>query len=621
MSLRVKVIGLILFVFFVYGVLDYGVQRMLILPSFVSLEQEESGKNMDRAEQAIKREIQHLDLSATDWSVWDDTYRFVQDRNEAYLEANLNKQAINSLKVNLLFIFDADQQQVWGMVYDLDGQQEIVIPGLTEQLGNIHLTELDATVEGVLITAHGPLLISAKPVLTSDNKGPVKGYVVLGRFLNTASISEQARIGLHATVLGNQAMDPKMTDIVTEMKGPGDTIIRNDGNMNRVYRVMPGTDEKPALLLQVDVPKAISARGEKSIEFALLSLLGAGFVILVVLIISLERMVLIPLKRLTDHAVAMGKDNHHSVPIALNREDEIGTLGQEFNRMVDRLAIARKSLMEQSYKSGMAEVAIGVLHNVGNVLNSVNVSCTLIMEQLRESSINDVSKVAGLLAEPEGGLRQFLTEDPRGEMIPSYLASLATVLQKEQQLMLKETESLRCQVEHIKEIVIMQQSYGGVSTVNETILPEQLMEDTFKLNADALARHEITVKREYQEVPPIIVDKHKVLQILINLINNAKDACVDGGGKEKSIILRIFSSGHNCVSMQVADNGIGITPEHLTRIFQYGFTTRKYGHGFGLHSSALAARELGGNLTVYSDGPGCGATFTLELPFQSGDRT
>jgi len=621
MSLRVKVISLILFVFLVYGVLDYGVQRMLILPSFVSLEQEESVKNMDRAEHAIKREIQHLDLSATDWSVWDDTYRFVQDRNAAYLEANLNKQAINSLKVNLLFIFDADQQQVWGMIYDLDSQQEIVIPGLAEQLGSIHLTEEEATVEGVLITAHGPLLISAKPVLTSNNKGPVKGYVVLGRFLNTASISEQARIELHATVLGNEAMDSQLTAIVTEMKGPGETIIRSDSDLNKVYRVINGMDAKPALLLQVDVPRSISARGEKSIEFALLSLLGAGLVILAVLIISLERMVLVPLKRLTNHAVAVGKDNHHSAPLALNRKDEIGTLGQEFNQMVDRLAVARKSLMEQSYKSGMAEVAIGVLHNVGNVLNSVNVSCTLLTEQLRESSINDVSRVASLLTEPEGGLRQFLTEDPRGGMIPSYLASLATALQQEQQLMLQETESLRCQVEHIKEIVVMQQSYGCVSTVSETILPEQLMEDTFFLIVDELARHKITVKREYQEVPPIIVDKHKVLQILVNLINNAKYACVEGGGKEKSITLRIFSSGHNCVSMQIVDNGIGITPEHLTRIFQYGFTTRKDGHGFGLHSSALTARELGGNLTVHSDGPGYGATFTLELPFQSGDRT
>jgi sensor domain CHASE-containing protein len=161
MSLSVKVISLILFSFLVYGILDYGVQRMFILPNFISLEQEESLKNMDRAVQTIQRETENLGSSATDWSTWDDTYQFAQDRNDAYRESNLNEQALNSLKVNILYILDADQQKIWGMAYDLDSQQEITISGLTEQLGNIHLTDPEAKVEGVLVTGHGPILISA----------------------------------------------------------------------------------------------------------------------------------------------------------------------------------------------------------------------------------------------------------------------------------------------------------------------------------------------------------------------------------------------------------------------------------------------------------------------------
>lgn len=622
MSLRTKVIGLILFIFSVYGALDYGVQRMFILPSFYALEQEESLKNMDRAVAAIQREIQHLGLSATDWSVWDDTYRYVQDRNEAYREANLNKQAINSLKMNFLYLFDADQQLVWGMAYDLDRQQEIEIPELVEKLGGIHLTDPQTTVEGILVTANGPALISAKPILTSDNKGPVKGYLVLGRFLNTASIAEQIRIGLHTTILGAETMNLETDAILAQLHGYDDTIVRNDGADNQVYKVMPDVDGKPALLLRVDVPKLISSKGEKDVRFALLSLLGAGLVIVVVLIIGLQQIVLNPLRRLTDHTVTMGQSNDLSVHLALNRKDEIGTLSQEFDRMVERLAMTRQSLMEQSYQSGMAEVAIGVLHNVGNVLNSVNVSCAMLMTQLRESNVGDVAKVADLMTEPEGGLCHFLTEDSRGQMIPTYLASLATALEEERQVMLKETESLHDRIEHIKEIVVMQQGYGRISTLHETIVPEQFMEDALKFSADALTLNEVTVQREYQAVPPISVDKHKVLQILVNLINNAQNACTDdGGNKEKIITLRIFSPNSNGVNIQVADNGIGIARENLTRIFQYGFTTRKSGHGFGLHSSALTARELGGSLTVHSDGLGCGAIFTLELPCQAGNNT
>jgi sensor domain CHASE-containing protein len=620
MSLRVKVVSLILFSFLVYGILDYGVQRIFILPSFISLEQDESLKNMDRAVQTVQREIQHLGSSATDWSFWDDTYQFAQDRNDAYRKSNLNEQALNGLKVNILYIFDADQQQIWGMAYDLDSQQEISISGLSEQLGNIRLMDPQSKVEGVLITARGPVMVSATPILKSDSQGPVMGYFVLGRFLNTNSISEQVRIELRATVLGANVMAPETNAILAQIHDIHETLVLSDGDFNRVYRVLPGLDEKPALLLQVDDPRLISAKGEKAVRFALLSILGASLVILIVLIIGLQRMVLIPLKRLTDHTVAIGKSNDLSVNLTLNRKDEIGILSREYDHMVERLATTQKVLMEQSYHSGMAEVAIGVLHNVGNVLNSVNVSCTLIMDQLRESSIGDVSEVAGLMNRPDGDLCHFLKEDSRGQMIPIFIASLATVLEEERQAMLRETKALHGRIEHIKEIVVMQQNYGQISTVSESILPEQLMEGSVKLNADELAQHNVTVQREYQAVPSITVNKHKVLQILINLINNAKNACTDCGCKEKNITLRIFSSTPDSVKMQVADNGIGITRENLTQIFQYGFTTRKSGRGFGLHSSALTAKELGCSLTANSDGPGFGATFTLELPCHPGDN-
>jgi sensor domain CHASE-containing protein len=482
MSLRIKVIGLILFSFLVYGLIDFGVQRMFILPSFISLEQEESMKDMERAVQAIQREIEHLGSSATDWSVWDDTYQYAQDRNDYYRDSNLNEQALNSLKVNLLYIFDANQHLLWGMAYDLDSQQEITIPGLAKQLEGIHLASPETTVEGVLITSHGPILISAKPILTSNKQGPVKGYFVLGQFLNTASISKQTRIGLRAKALGDIAVDPEIGAIVAQMNHHNEILILNDGDVNRVYKMLPGIDEKPALLLEVDVPKLISERGEKTIGFALLSFLGASLFISVVLIISLQKMVLIPLKRLTDHTLTIGQSKDLSAHLPHNRRDEIDTLSLEFERMVERLATAQRFLMEQSYHSGMAEVAIGVLHNVGNVLNSVNVSCTLIMEQLRESSVGDVSKVAGLITEPEGGLCRFLTEDPRGQMIPVYMASLATVLEEERQGLLRETKSLHDRIEHIKEIVVMQQNYSQISTVRESIPPEQLMEDAVKLN-------------------------------------------------------------------------------------------------------------------------------------------
>ena len=281
------------------------------------------------------------------------------------------------------------------------------------------------------------------------------------------------------------------------------------------------------------------------------------------------------------------------------------------------LAETQSSLLEMSRITGMTEVATGVLHNVGNVLNSVNVSCTLIRDQLRESRVGNVSKVAALLAEHKEDLASFLSDDPRGRQIPAYLESLGSALKEEYESISGQAESLYERVEHIKEIVSMQQNYGGALGVKETIAPEQLMEDALTLNFGALSRHNVTVQRAYEPVAPFTTDKHKILQILLNLINNAMYACEDNGDREKIITLQIFSSGSDRLSMRVTDNGMGIAPENLTRIFQHGFTTRKTGHGFGLHSGALAANELGGSLTVHSDGPGLGASFTLELPLLS----
>ncbi|SHJ93937.1 GAF domain-containing protein [Malonomonas rubra DSM 5091] len=286
---------------------------------------------------------------------------------------------------------------------------------------------------------------------------------------------------------------------------------------------------------------------------------------------------------------------------------------------LDELAEAQSSLVEMSRAAGMAEVATGVLHNVGNVLNSVNVSCNLIVEQLNKSRVENVEKVAELIKENEQNLAQYLTADERGRQIPEYLISLAPVLKKEHSLIANETASLRERIDHIKEIVSMQQNYGQVYGVYESITPSILMEDALRLNEDSLLKHEITVNREYEKVELIVTDKHRVLQVLLNLVQNATYACSYSKNATKIVTVRLSAHGNDFVAFQVQDNGVGIQPENLTKIFHHGFTTRKDGHGFGLHSGAITAKELGGSLTVQSDGIDKGATFTLILPTKRED--
>jgi PAS domain S-box-containing protein len=286
----------------------------------------------------------------------------------------------------------------------------------------------------------------------------------------------------------------------------------------------------------------------------------------------------------------------------------------ERKRAEAELRQAHQQLLETSRQAGMAEVATGVLHNVGNVLTSVNVAATLLSERLRKSRLGNLEKVGALLREHADDLGAFFTHDPKGKALPDYLVKLAEHWKAEEANMLEELGLLTKNIAHIKEIVAMQQSYAKVSGLIESLSVAELVEDALNLNAAAFKRHDIRVERDYQPVPPAAVDKHKVLQILVNLMQNAKYAMEEAGRPDKVLRVGITQPDSHRLAITVADNGVGIPPENLTRIFAHGFTTRRDGHGFGLHSGALAAQELGGNLTAHSDGPGQGATFTLVLP-------
>ena len=281
----------------------------------------------------------------------------------------------------------------------------------------------------------------------------------------------------------------------------------------------------------------------------------------------------------------------------------------------EQLDKLNRQLMEISRQAGMAEVATGVLHNVGNVLNSVSVSATLVSDRLRRLKIDHLRQATALLNEQNGRLPEFLSNDPKGKVLLPYIATVADQLAGQQTKLISQMDSVGQHVEHIKEIVAMQQTYAKVSGVYETLPVAGLVEDALRMNAAAFDRHHIELHRDFADnIPPVCVDRHKVLQILINLLRNAKYALSARGENEKHIAIHIAMASLQRVKITVADNGVGIAPEHLAKIFSHGFTTKRDGHGFGLHSGANAAREMGGTLSCHSDGIGQGAEFTLELP-------
>ena len=287
---------------------------------------------------------------------------------------------------------------------------------------------------------------------------------------------------------------------------------------------------------------------------------------------------------------------------------------RDAERALEELKTTQQQLIDASRQAGMAEVATSVLHNVGNVLNSVIVSAGLVTDTTRQTKATSLGKVVTLLRENREDLASFLTRDERGARLPEYLATLAEHLADEQTAVMAELKSLTGNIEHIRDIIATQQTYAGVSGVTEVLDLAQVADDALRLGLAGAERHGIRITREYATLPPITVERHKLLQILTNLLRNASHALLDRQTDDKRLIVRIVPTRESRLSVEIIDNGIGIPPENLTRIFAHGFTTKKTGHGFGLHGSALAAKEMGGTLSAFSEGAGRGAAFVLELP-------
>ncbi|MGD8450686.1 MAG: ATP-binding protein [Phycisphaerae bacterium] len=285
-------------------------------------------------------------------------------------------------------------------------------------------------------------------------------------------------------------------------------------------------------------------------------------------------------------------------------------------RAEEELEVAHRRHREASRLAGMAEVATGVLHNIGNVLTSANVTVNLLRDKVRMSKVSGFARAVQLIQEHAVDLGEFVTADEKGRRLPAYLDELCGVLHSEQAGILEELSALTSNMDHIKTIVAAQQEYATLAGVTESYSVSEVVEQALHMSEHAFEEHEIEPVRAYEPVSDVIGDRQKLLQILVNLIQNADAALVQGAGADRQIVARVTPSGSDRVRIDIEDNGVGIPAENMTRIFAHGFTTRRDGHGFGLHHSALLARELGGILTAHSEGPGQGARFTLEIPFR-----
>ncbi|MCA9139251.1 MAG: GHKL domain-containing protein [Planctomycetales bacterium] len=273
-------------------------------------------------------------------------------------------------------------------------------------------------------------------------------------------------------------------------------------------------------------------------------------------------------------------------------------------------------LVEASHRAGMLEVATGVLHNVGNVLNSINVSSEMIRRKLQNDRSKGLQKAVELMCQNQSQLGKFFTSGQKGEQLLKYLECLVEAIRDDREVSLDEVKVLSDRVEHVKHIVNMQQNYAVSESVTVNLSVAEAIRNALMINDAGLQRHRVNIECDCCDSIYIETDHHKFMQILINLISNAKYAVSASDGEDKQVKIRA-EMNEGSLEVTVTDNGVGIANENLTKIFSHGFTTKQDGHGFGLHSCALAAQQMGGRLSAESRGEGHGATFRLVIPTSS----
>jgi len=625
MSLRYKVLLILTAVVLAYVTADGTIQRVLVSRSFAELELAEAEKDLARAVDAIRVEEEALGAQCRRFAIGDDVWRFATGTNEPFRTRELPPTTLRDHDLDLLFVVRSDGGVSWSDVRDPDTDEPLRLrqfPTGSLSFANPFIKEAgfgdSALRTGLYSTERGPMVVASHRILSERRGGASGGWVIQGRFLGSERLAElgrRAHVELEVVSVddfGDPTVRPGLKDEITGSPWPVAEPV--DGGQLDLYTTLDDVDHRPELIARARIDRTISQQGERSVQAALLSSVATAILILLVLLRVLQTTVIQPLSQLTDTAVEIGKTDDVSLRIAMERTDEIGTLSDEFDAMMAKLQKSRAELVETARLAGMSEVATGVLHNVGNVLNSVNVSTNLVANRVEGLSVEDLEHMLAVLEEHEDDLAHFVSEDPRGKHFLPFLRELQEEFQQQKTSIRSELASLREGIHHIIDLVRSQQSYAGRAGVQEPVSLAAQLDAALSITAQSYAPEaRIEIEREYEELPKVVIDRQKLLEVLVNLMQNARQSLDERGPEVKRIALRCRRDGDR-VRLEVGDNGLGIDPEDLTRVFGHGFTTRADGHGFGLHISANAATEMGGRLWAESPGRGLGATFILELP-------
>jgi len=627
MSLRTRIVLVLLAVVATYVGVDHMLQRRVLQPRFEQLDRDQAIANMERNLELIEAESFHLETRAGELAWRDDVRARFLDPTAPPVDT----REILGDTYDFVCLARPDGTVIDYLALDRSGAEPVPTSLDTLPSGRIDPfsawmnftqrtvageTFRDSSPAGFTVANDRPIFVAAE--LVGDDEGASVGRVLLGRFFDErllTSLGERlgTTLAAHPLWRANTALEQDLLDEATSSVRPVTRVVGDDAMVS--YAVLNDYQQVPLLAIETTVPRPIHAEGVATIRYALLSTLAAGLLLLLGLVLLLDRLVLKPVATVTDHAKLIGEDDRTTARLESDRDDELGTLAREFDAMMDKLAESRAAVVKAAHSAGMSEIATGILHNVGNVLNSVSIGSQLVDETIRKTRLGQLEKLVDLLAEREADLDTFVREDPRGAKLVPFLKAMRTQLVEENTSLREEQSKVMEGIAHIAELVASQQAYAISSTLKESTDVHAVVDKALELTKSAGSlRTEIDIERDFGQLPELELDPNKLLEILVNLVQNARQAMQENADERPPKLTVESTIEGDKALISVADNGMGISKENLAKIFGHGFTTKKTGHGFGLHSAANAAVEMQGRLYAESDGPGTGARFVLELP-------
>lgn len=585
------------------------IQEAVVMPRFTELEQRNAQVAMNRVRNSIDHDLETMQVQIMDWGNWGELYEFVRGNYPQFAGHNVTAAAMQEIHVDALWIVDLNGRVL--LSSDEYLHTNLAMEGIISR-GGVVRDDLPWRGEsgvmrasGLVRTNRGPMLLAVGPVLNGTGSGDPNGMVVMGRLLTPAMVH-------HIEA---------QTETVIHMEPPsaGDARDRlaETASLTQVFGAFRDVYQQPVMTLRVDVPREVTAYGRRALQIASLSVLTVSIVVLVLMLVLLNRLVLAPLTMVTRHAVAIGENPDLLQRLNFKSRDEFGLLAAEFDRMVDRFAVTRRELVDQSFEAGFAELSKGVLHNLGNALTPLGVRLDKLSKRLAESPAADLQLAAAELSADsgkgaDGGRRAELLDFislGAGEIVAMVGEASGDLeaLQRQASLM---RASLSEQ---------MRVSKHRAAVLESVRLPE-LVEQSLEIVPD-ISRRRLAVEADesLQKIGAVRVARTVLRMVLQNLIINAADAVRDSG-KEKGVFRVaaeiVRDADKDQLHLRCDDNGVGIPKDQLERVFEKGFSTksRETNHGIGLHWCANAVLSLGGRIWASSDGPGHGASLHLLLP-------